>query len=124
MRLHHLALRTADVPRLEEFYRGVLGLRVVRRTEASSVWLDAGGTLIMLERRADGEPSVPEGTLELVAFAITEGERAAWAAKLANAGIAIEARTDFTLYVRDPDGRRVGVSAYPLPAPSHAQAPT
>ena len=34
---------------------------------------------------------------------------------LARAGVAVEAATEFTLYVRDPDGRRVGLSSYPLP---------
>lgn len=113
MRLHHLAFRTADVPRLEDFYGRVLGLTTVRRGGAGSVWLDAGGTLLMLEQRAEGEPGVPGATQELVAFTIDAGARAEWEAKLAAEGVAVEARTDFTLYFRDPDGRRVGVSAYP-----------
>ena len=35
--------------------------------------------------------------------------------RLREAGVAIEDRTAFTLYVRDPDGRRVGLSSYPTP---------
>jgi hypothetical protein len=49
------------------------------------------------------------------AFAIEAGDRARVEARLASAGTAVEARTGFTLYVRDPDGRRLGLSAYPTP---------
>jgi catechol 2,3-dioxygenase-like lactoylglutathione lyase family enzyme len=113
MRLHHLALRTADLPRLERFYVGVLGLNELRRSGERSVWLDAAGTVLMLERRDNGEPGVPEGTLELVAFAAAPADAAQLLSRLATAGIAIEARTPSTVYFRDPDGRRVGLSAYP-----------
>ena len=40
-------------------------------------------------------------------------DRAGAEARLASSGIAIEARTEFTLYFRDPDGRRIGLSHYP-----------
>jgi glyoxylase I family protein len=114
MRIHHVALRTGDLPRLEAFYVDVLGLSVTKRQGERSVWLDAGGTIVMLEARdAPGEPGVPEGTKELVAFAIEPGARAHYGERLSRAGVAIEAETPSTLYVRDPDGRRVGLSAYP-----------
>ena len=112
MRLHHLALRTADVAELERFYAGTLGLTAIRR-QPHSVWLDAGGTILMLEARAAGEPAIEPGTRELVAFAIEPG--APVIDRLREAGVAIEDRTAFTLYVRDPDGRRVGLSSYPTP---------
>lgn len=99
-------MRSTDVSRLERFYAGVLGLRVVKRDPArGSVWLDAGGTVLMLERAQDGEPAVPGGTMELVAFAVEDKER--WRDR-----VAVEAETAHTLYFRDPDGRRVAVSDY------------
>jgi catechol 2,3-dioxygenase-like lactoylglutathione lyase family enzyme len=111
--LHHLALRTADVDRLEQFYAGVLGLSVVRRDAArGSVWLRVGSSVLMLERAAPGEPPVATGTRELVAFSIDDRE--AWRARLARAAVDVEAETDHTLYFRDPDGRRLAVSTYPL----------
>jgi len=113
MRIHHLAFRTGDLAAIEHFYVGALGLAVVRRNERS-VWLDAGGSIVMLEQRDDGEePVVP--SKELVAFAIAPEARALVMARLAEASVAIEASTDFTLYVRDPEGRRVGLSSYPVP---------
>jgi len=115
MRVHHLAFRTEDVARLERFYVDALGLALVRRNSEASVWLDAGGALVMLERREAGEPAVVPGSKEMVAFAIEPEARALCCERLARAGVAVEASTDFTLYVRDPDGRRVGLSSYPIP---------
>lgn len=116
MRIHHLALRTRDVPRLLAFYEGAIGLTVVKRSGMKSVWLDAGGSLVMLEAAEEGEPPVPIGTMELTAaFVIDATERADVEARLEAHGATIEARTSFTLYVRDPDGRRIGLSAYPTP---------
>ena len=116
MRVHHLALRTADLARLDRFYVEALGLAVLRRQDGGSrVWLDAGGTIVMLERRDEGEPGIPAGSMELVAFAVAPETRATCMNRLASAGVAVEASTEFSLYVRDPDGRRVGISSYPVP---------
>jgi glyoxylase I family protein len=117
MRIHHLALRTRDLARLATFYVDLLGLRILKNDAGRSVWLDAEGAIVMLERAGEGEPVVPEGGLELVAFAIEPGSRGRFEAELAARGILIEARTAFTLYVRDPDGRRVGLSHYPDATP-------
>ena len=116
MHVHHLAFRTSDVARLERFYRELLGLRPVARPAGSSgasAWLAAGSALVMIEPRGDSEPSVPQGTRELVAFSILPIDRAPFELRLAAAGVAVEARTDFTLYFRDPDGRRLAVSHFP-----------
>jgi glyoxylase I family protein len=113
LRIHHIAFRTDDLDRLEHFYARVLGLSVIRRAPARSVWLDAGGSILMLERCGEAEPAVPDDSMELVAFAIAPNDRADVAARLTGAGLRIESRTAYTLYVRDPDGRRIGLSSYP-----------
>lgn len=116
MRVHHLALRTADLPRLERFYVEALGLAVIQRPDGDrSVWLDAGGTIVMLERSDEGEPPIPAGSKELVAFTVAPETRAFCIERLAGAGVPVEATTKYSIYVRDPDGRRVGVSSYPVP---------
>ena len=111
MRIHHLALRTDDLAALERFYAGILGLAITRKSP-HSIWLDAAGTILMLEQRDTAEPRIDPATKELFAFTVTPAEREQLATTL---GDRIEARTDFTLYFRDPDGRRVGVSSYPDP---------
>jgi catechol-2,3-dioxygenase len=106
-------MRTADLDGLERFYAEVLGLTVVRRDASrGSVWLRLGGAVLMLERADHSEPSVPADTRELLALAIDDRE--AWRAWLAGHGVHVEAETAHTLYFRDPDGRRLAVSTYPL----------
>ena len=120
VRIHHLALRTVGVERLVGFYAGILGLTVLERRGASAdrsgdrAWLSVGDGVLMIERRDDDEIAVAAGTNELIAFAVSEDEREAFIERLTIAGITIEARSEHTLYFRDPDGRRVGVSSYPL----------
>jgi glyoxylase I family protein len=109
--IHHLALRSRDPAATEHFYVSVLGLKILERhDERGSVWLEASGAVVMVERAEDGEPVIAAGTRELVAFAIDD--LPAWRRRLAEAGVEIEGETPYTLYVRDPDGRRVGLSTY------------
>lgn len=117
MRVHHIALRTHGLERLERFYAGPLGLSVLRRDGArGSVWLDAGGAILMLEGADSTEPAIPPGTKELVAFAVDDKE--AWRRRLEAAGVVVEDETAYTLYFRDPDGRRVAVSTFVSPLPT------
>ena len=112
MRVHHIALRTGDAEALVSFYGSTLGLDVLRRGQGGSAWLDAGGTIVMIERADAAEPTIPPGTMELVAFAVQDKE--AWRTRLQAASVPIESETPFTLYFRDPDGRRVAVSTYEI----------
>ena len=114
MRVHHLAFRTGDLERLERFYVDALGLAVIRRDGARSVWLDAGGAIVMLELREHDEPTIDAASKEMVAFAVEPETRGARVDRLTRAGVTVEDATDFTLYVRDPDGRRIGLSSYPV----------
>lgn len=128
--LHHLAIQCADLAACEAFYREVLGLPVLRRWPAEgggdrSVWLAAGDAFLALERAGGPAPEAPpwgDGRpgLHLVALRIGPGERAGWEARLAAAGVAVVHRTPHTLYVRDPEGNRVGLSHWPEPAPGGA----
>jgi glyoxylase I family protein len=112
MRIHHLAFRTKDLPRLEEFYASVLALPVRERKGDRSVWLAVGDTILMLERAEPHEPEVPRGAMDFVAFDVEKSARVGYLARLAEAGVPIEQQSEFTLYFRDPDGRRVGLSHY------------
>ena len=110
--VHHLALRTADVERLAAFYTEVLGLEPVRTELPRAVWLAlAGGAMLMIEARDPGEPGVPAGSLELFAFRVSP-ERKLEVRATARARACYDGETEFTVYLRDPDGRRLGVSTY------------
>jgi hypothetical protein len=64
----------------------------------------------MLERRLAG--SGPEqGSGHLLALAVDDLSE--WEERLAAAAVPIDGRSEWTLYCRDPDGHRVGLSSYP-----------
>jgi catechol 2,3-dioxygenase-like lactoylglutathione lyase family enzyme len=113
VRIHHVALRVADCERSAAFYSRLLGLTERRRLHDGgalrAIWLEAEGALLMLERALRGTGS-SEGSGHLLAFAVDDLAR--WERRLAEEGVAVEDRTAHTLYVRDPDGHRVGLSTY------------
>ncbi|MBN2576393.1 MAG: VOC family protein [Deltaproteobacteria bacterium] len=120
--VHHIAVKVADLARAESFYVSALGLPVLRRwpscdgTSERSLWLDLGRGAFLALERADGEAAAKaEGApgIHLMALGIARGEREAWERRLAQAGFPVYRRTDYTLYVRDPDGNRVGLSHWP-----------
>ncbi|HEV3032473.1 MAG TPA: VOC family protein [Polyangia bacterium] len=123
---HHLAIQVRDLPDAERFYRDVLGLTVLRRWPARdggpgerSVWLDVGDRgFLALEAVGGGltaseEDRAAHPGLHLFALRIERTTRASWEQRLAAAGVPVEARTPFSIYVRDPEGNRVGLSHWP-----------
>ena len=115
MRIHHLALLSADCQRSLAFYGGLLRLAEQNRQlhddgTLRSVWLDAGGIVLMIERALRGRPAGADGSQHLLCFAVDD--LAVWETRLVQAGVSIEDRTPHTLYVSDPDGHRVGLSVY------------
>lgn len=116
--IHHVALRVDDPERAAAFYSGVLGLPELRRAHdegrVRAIWIRAGSAVVMLERALKGTgPS--EGSGHVLALAVDD--LPSWERRLASVGIAVEDRTASTLYVRDPDGHRVGLSTYDLALP-------
>ncbi len=112
MRIHHLALRTRNVERLRVFYTHIVGLVEVR-DRSGGVWLDADGTVVMIEEAIESEPLPSPTSMELIAFAIEPEEKSQLLERLDANSCEVESRTDYTLYVRDPDGRRIAFSHYP-----------
>jgi catechol 2,3-dioxygenase-like lactoylglutathione lyase family enzyme len=106
-------LRVSDCERSLAFYSGLLGLPEVRRIEEGgalrAVWVAAGDTVIMLETTLRGEGPA-SGSGHVLAF--EAGDLREWEDRLAAARVPIVDRTDKTLFIRDPDGHRVGLSIY------------
>jgi hypothetical protein len=74
----------------------------------------------MLERSLRGAgPSGGSG--HVLAFEATD--LPAWEERLAAAAVAIDDRTAETLFIRDPDGHRVGLSAHRFPPEFFDPAP-
>jgi len=122
---HHLAVQVTDLAAAERFYHGALGLEVIRRwpyedgrAGERSLWLKLStDTFVALEQCSRLAPPSdfrdPQARLHLFALRISAHERAAWEAKLQQAGVTIVHRSRWTLYVRDPDGNRIGLSHHP-----------
>lgn len=109
-----------DLEGAEAFYVGVLGLPVTQRwTDEEgaprSLWLDLGdGTFLAVEKVSGGaaRPDVAPGW-HCVALPIAVAERERWRAHLASAGHPVERESDYSLYLRDPEGALVALSHYP-----------
>ena len=122
---HHLAIQVKDLPRAEAFYIDVLGLKLVRRWSYEdgrpgerSLWLSvaSGEEFIALETcDVDRAYSFrdPHGGLHLLALRIPAKDRASWERHLQEKGVEIVHRTRWTIYFRDPEGNRIGLSHYP-----------
>jgi len=123
---HHLAIQVKNLSEAERFYVEVLGLKVLRRWPFEdgrpgerSIWLSvgAGDEFLALEAcDADRPPTPfrdPHGGLHLLALRIEPKDRQAWEQRLARSNVEIVHRTKWTLYVRDPEGNRLGLSHFP-----------
>lgn len=120
MKLHHTALGAEDVATVANFYQQFFGLTEIARHHYEdgglrSVWLDMDGTILMVEHTSQARRAE---TLEvdrghfLIVFDVDETAREELEAQLIAAGHAIDARTGYTSYTRDPEGNRVGFSTY------------
>lgn len=116
MSVHHVALRSPDPGALAAFYTRALGVPERRRADDAhglySVWLDLGGALLMVER---GQPRSRDEGWDGLFLAAEAGAGAGWLASWRALGLEPEGRTAYTLYARDPEGNRFGVSSFPEP---------
>ena len=119
---HHLAIQCTDLAACERFYREVLGLEVIERWPREgggdrSVWLALGGGFLALERASERAAGGPwrdgRAGLHLLALRIARAERARWEERLAHLGVPVVHRTRWTIYCRDPEGNRIGLSYHP-----------
>ncbi len=124
MRIHHLAVIAKDLGRSAHFYGHVLGLSEIRRWQNEkgddrSIWYSLGGDCFLAVEiasanstantaKSDGDPG-----WHCIALAILPSEREYYRIFLQNEGIAIERESNYTIYIRDPDGALIGLSHYP-----------
>jgi glyoxylase I family protein len=123
--LHHVALQVRTLAPMVAFYRDVLGLPVLAEHpgpdgKPRSVWLQLPGAFLALETvtGAAGKPSSFRNEAPgwfLVALRIPPEDRERVRSELAHANVALEHETQWTLYVRDPEGNRVALSHHPHP---------
>jgi catechol 2,3-dioxygenase-like lactoylglutathione lyase family enzyme len=113
------AIHAADMERARAFYEDTLGLEPIYADERLSAYAVAGhDVLLVFKKGATGKTvNLPSGTIPghggdgqlHVAFAIGKDELDRWEKHLAERGVAIEGRNDWSrggrsIYFRDPDG--------------------
>ena len=123
--IHHLAIQCHDLVNMVRFYQRVLRLPIVKRWPSEdpmvpgdrAVWLGLGASVLVLERA--GQQPTPEGWqspkpgMHLLALHIFPWNRRLWREHLALYEVTIVHESQWTLYLRDPEGNRVGLSHYP-----------
>lgn len=112
--LYCIELRTANWPASVEWYRAVLGLRVlVRVVDDGYALLEAGETrLALLAREVPGEPT------PRISFAFEVHDLSPLVARLQRAGIALvedpaNAEQLREVNLTDPDGNRIRLFSWP-----------
>lgn len=120
VRIGHVHLKVADLPRSLDFYVGVLGFQLMQRYGAQAAFVSAGGYhhhLGLNTWESLGGSPPPPGTTGLYHTAILYPTRAALAdalRRLLQAGIRLDGAADHgvseALYLRDPDDN--GVELY------------
>ena len=136
--LHHVTAIVRDLDRTTAFYRDLLGLALLEAgrneddPDARLFWFGDGmgtpGTLVsFMEYPSMEEAAQGRGGVHHFAFAISgRDELQAWAAYLAQAGVACSEIYDrgrfSSLYFRDPDGHLVELATPPGTGPA-APAP-
>ena len=112
----HVHLQAADIPSVESFYSGALGLDVMVRSYPGALFLAAGGYhhhLGLNTWQSEGAPPPPEGALGLDHYELvlpSAAERDSAAERLAQAG-ADPQHTDEGVLATDPSGNRVLLTA-------------
>jgi catechol 2,3-dioxygenase-like lactoylglutathione lyase family enzyme len=119
---HHLAIQVRSLERMSAFYRDVLGLREVARHQREdgsvrSIWMGLPGAFLALEE-VEGEPGAepfrhPRPGLFLLGLRIDASAREDVRRALHAHGVAVEHESKWTLYLRDPEGNRLGLSHHP-----------
>ena len=118
-RVIETSLYADDLERAARFYEDVLGLRALTGDSRFRAYDVGGKSVLLLFRRGSTLDTVrmPGGTIPPhdghgaihAAFAVGADELPGWEARLAQHGVAIEGRTQWTrggtsIYFRDPDG--------------------
>jgi catechol-2,3-dioxygenase len=106
--LSHIALKTRDLKKTEEFYLKVLGLKVAFRHPPSMIFLTTPGSgdllnFVKTSKRSSGNQGLEHIGFKVSATALKRLER-----KLDEQSITIEGRRgDSAFYIIDPNGYQI-----------------
>jgi len=121
--INHIAIKSKQLELMSEFYRTVLELPLLKtftdEDGLRSIWLSLGRSILMLERSDYDQQSALKPTdfivdkpgYHLLAFSVSIEKQSAMRASLHDLKIVIEHESEYTIYFRDPDGNRIGLSS-------------
>ena len=116
MSIHHLAIQTANLETLKDFYQKVLELPLFQTQKmpdghVRAYWFELNPGVLMIEE--NNTPPSSLASRHVVIFSTNPQERKTWEDKLTQNKIAITHQTEFTFYFNDPDENPLGFSHYP-----------
>lgn len=125
--LRHLALNVSDLAACEQFYAGLLGLRVDWRPDADNLYLTSGNDNLALHRAKESILNRQAQPLDHFGFVLDAPQQVdAWHAWLRDRGVAIKAAPrdhrdgSRSFYCLDPDGNTVQFIFLPARAQNDA----
>ena len=106
--LSHIALKVRDLKQTEDFYVGVLGLKVAFRHPPKMIFLTTPGTGDLLNFVKSAERSSGNQGLEHIGFKVTSTGLKRVEKQLKANGIAVEGRRgNSAFYISDPNGYQI-----------------
>jgi catechol 2,3-dioxygenase-like lactoylglutathione lyase family enzyme len=118
--MRHVALNVQDVSVCEQFYAGLLGMRVEWRPDPDNVYLTSGNDNLALHRSPDNAPATEGQRLDHIGFFVASPDQVdAWFEFLGGHDVVMVAspRTHRdgarSFYCRDPEGTVVQVIFHP-----------
>ena len=102
--LSHIALKVRDLKQTEDFYVGVLGLKVAFRHPPTMIFLTTPGSGDLLNFVKGARPASGNQGLEHIGFKVTAAELKRMEKLLKDHGVAIEGRRGKSaFYISDPN---------------------
>ena len=106
--LSHIALKVGDLKKTEDFYVGVLGLKVAFRHPPKMIFLTTPGSGDLLNFVKDSQRSYGKQRLEHIGFKVSAAVLKLMEKKFKDRGIAIDGRRGKSaLYISDPNGYQI-----------------
>lgn len=106
--LCHIALKTRDLKKTEEFYTEVLGLKIAFRQPPSMIFLTTPGSNDLLNFVKSAKPASGSQGLDHIGFKVTRAALQRMEQNLNGSNVEIEGRRGKSaIYFSDPNGYQI-----------------